>query len=335
MSATETPEIGTLAPQDPRTLAAAGETAGAAVAAQAQALIAARYTMALQRPRNWEQVRVDLLKECKRPSFAETAWYRKPVGNGVEGLSIRFAEAAVKAMRNVFVDTISVFDSAEIRILRTSVTDLESNVAYSLDTTIEKTVERRKVKDGDIVLRERINSVGEKVYIIQAIEDQLLNKQGALISKAMRGCVLRILPGDIADECETEILKTRQSKVAKDPDAYKRQIIDGFVSIGVTADQLQEYVGHPLDTLVPAEILALQATYQAIKDSETTWKSVMEAKEEGKVVDAVRKQEERLKTKVAQPQAGAAASAQSQASTSKPAAGDGTLGLDPKGADKK
>jgi len=68
---------------------AAQETASAYVAAQAKAVVEARYVMALRRPRQWDQVRQDLLKECKRPSFAnnKSAYYRKPIGDGVEGLA--------------------------------------------------------------------------------------------------------------------------------------------------------------------------------------------------------------------------------------------------------
>lgn len=284
-----------------------GETAASAVAAQAQAAIAARYTMALNRPRNWEQVRVDLLRECERSSFADAAWYRKPVGQGIEGLSIRFVEAALRAMRNVYVETMTVFDDREKRIVRVSVTDLESNVTYPRDITLDKTVERRKVQRGDTVLRERINKQGETVYVVEATEDQLLNKELAQVSKAMRTCGLRLVPGDIQDECVAAILKTRESDLKKDPDAYKRRIIDAFVGVGVSPDNLAEYVGHPLEALVPAEILALQATYQAIKDGETTWKSVIEAKEAGEVDAAVTAQAEKLKAKVAGKDAQAAA----------------------------
>ena len=55
------------------------ETASAAVAAQSKAMVEARYIMAMQRPRNWDQVRQDLIKECRRPSFAhnKSAFYRK------------------------------------------------------------------------------------------------------------------------------------------------------------------------------------------------------------------------------------------------------------------
>ena len=56
------------------------DTAATAVAAQAKALVEARYIMALRRPRDMDVVREKMLKECMRPSFAAVARYVKPIG---------------------------------------------------------------------------------------------------------------------------------------------------------------------------------------------------------------------------------------------------------------
>ena len=48
-----------------------GETAVSAVAALAEANVKARYAMALRRPRDLDEVREKILKECRRPGFAE------------------------------------------------------------------------------------------------------------------------------------------------------------------------------------------------------------------------------------------------------------------------
>jgi hypothetical protein len=45
----------------------ATETASSFVAAQAKALVEARYVIALRQPRNWDQVRQDILRDCRRP----------------------------------------------------------------------------------------------------------------------------------------------------------------------------------------------------------------------------------------------------------------------------
>lgn len=258
------------------------DTASTAVAAQAKALVEARYIMALRRPRDMDVVREKMLKECCRPSFAAVARYVKPIGQDrakwPAGPSIRFAEAAVRNMGNVTVETMTVYDDREKRIVRVMVTDLEANVPYSQDITIAKTIERRKTKEGDTVISTRTNSYGDKVYILEATDDDIINKQQALISKAIRTQGLRLIPGDIIDECMDQVLVTQSNADAEDPDAAKRKLFDAFGALGVRAEQIKEYIGHDAASLSPKELADLRALYAAIRDGEATWRDVMETK---------------------------------------------------------
>lgn len=258
------------------------ETASTAAAAQAKAMVEARYTLAQYRPRNWDQVRQDTLRECRRPSFAhnKSAYYRKPIGDGVEGLGIRFVEVALRCMTNVLVETSMVFEDDTKEIHRVSVTDLESNLTYPLDVRVSKTVERSKPMDDGSYISVRKNSRKNNVYTVPATEDDLLNKRMAQISKAIRTLGLRIIPGDIQDEAEYLIKKVRLDEAAKDPDAERKRVADVFSTISVKVGDLEEYLGHGLDACSPAELVDLRGIYGAIKDGEATWKSVMENKAE-------------------------------------------------------
>jgi hypothetical protein len=258
------------------------ETASSAVAAQAKAMIEARYIMAIRRPRDMDVVREKMLKECKRPSFAAVARYQKPIGRDQSkwptGPSIRFAESAIRNMTNITVEVMTVYDDREKRIVRVTVTDLEANVPYFQDVTITKTIERRQSKDGDTVLRTRTNSYGDTLYILEATDDDIINKQQALISKAMRTIGLRLIPGDIVDECMEAVIETQRNADAEDPDAAKRKLFDAFGQLGVRAEQIKDYLGHDAATLAPKELTELRALYAAIRDGEATWRDVMEAK---------------------------------------------------------
>lgn len=264
------------------TTMAVRETSSAAVAAQARAMVESRYVMALQRPRNWDQVRQDLMRECRRPSFAnnKSAYYKKPIGNGVEGLGIRFVEVALRCMKNVLVETTMIFEDETKEVHRVSVTDLESNLTYPLDVRVSRTVERSKPMDDGSYLSVRKNSNNRNVYTVTATDDDLLNKRAAQISKAIRTLGLRIIPGDMQDEAESIIKAVRLDEAARDPDAERKRIADSFGEIGVKAADLTEYLGHSLDTCSPAELVNLRGLYGAIRDGETTWKSVMEEKAE-------------------------------------------------------
>jgi hypothetical protein len=259
-------------------LARSPETAATASAAHATALVQARYVVALKNPRDMDAVREKLLKECRRPGFAAVARYVKPIGKGIVGPSIRFAEAAIRCMTNVNVQTTVLFDDREKRIVQVEVSDLEANVPYTSSVTIEKTVERRQKKPTDTVIRERVNSKGDLVYIIEATEDDILNKQNALVSKAIRTNALRLVPGDIIEECMDQVVVTQEKADAKDPDAAKRQVFDAFNALGIKTEDLKKWLGHDGTTLTPKEIADLRALHAAIKDGETSWREAMDAK---------------------------------------------------------
>lgn len=264
---------------DGRTMEVRAETAATAIAEQARAAVQARYIMALQRPRDWDVVRQRLMRECDRPGFAEVARYAKPVGGGsVEGLSIRFAEAALRCLTNCLPEVSVVYEDEAKRIVRVALTDLEANLTYSKDLVVEKVVERSRPKDGQAILAERVNSHGKKVFLVQATEDELANKQAALESKALRGHVLRVLPGDIADEAEERIFQTLKKQAQKDPAAERKRIIDAFGQVGVPVEQLKEYVGKPFEQLSPAELVELRTVHSSVKNGEARWSELLEAR---------------------------------------------------------
>lgn len=256
----------------------ATETASSFVAAQAKALVEARYVIALRQPRNWDQVRQDILRDCRRPAFAhnKSAYYKKPIGAGVEGLGIRFVEVALRNMRNILVETNMIYEDVEKEVQRVTVTDLESNITYPLDVRVSKTVERSKPMDDGSYISMRTNSQGRKTYTVPGTDDDLLNKRAALISKAIRTLGLRIIPGDIQDEAEETIKSIRMDSAAKDPDGERKKIVDAFGELNVRAGDLIAYLGCPLEQCSPAQIVGLRGLYGAIKDGETTWREVID-----------------------------------------------------------
>lgn len=258
------------------------ETASTAIAAQSKAMVESRYIMAMRNPRNWDAVRQDLIKECRRPSFAhnKSAFYNKPIGQGVEGLGIRFVEVALRCMRNVLVETTMIFEDETKEVHRVSVTDLEANITYPLDVRVSKTVERSKPNSDGTYLSVRKNSYGKDTYTLIGTDDDLLNKRGALISKAIRTLGLRIIPGDLCDEAEEIIKKIRLDKAAEDPDAERKRIVDAFDGIGVSATDLIGYLGHDIAKCSPAQLVTLRGIYGAIRDGEATWTTVMQNKAE-------------------------------------------------------
>lgn len=261
-----------------QSLARLAETSSVALAEQAKAAVQARYIVAMQRPRELRRTRDALLADCKRPAFAEAAIYNKPVGDGVEGPSIRFAEAAARAMGNIYADVATIYDDREKRIVRVSATDLEANVTYPMDITIAKTVERSKPQEGRKVLMVRKNSKGRDVYTIEATDDEILDRERSLASKALRTCILRLVPGDISEEAIEQCYRTRDEEMRKDLPGARRKMVGAYQSLDVTEAQLAEYLGHAISDTTAEELAALRGLYQALKDKETTWAEALDAK---------------------------------------------------------
>lgn len=258
------------------------ETASTAMAAQAKAMVEARYIMALRTPRNWDEVRQKIIRECNRFSFADnkSVYYVKPIGDGVEGLGIRFVETAIRHMGNVLVESTMIFEDDNKEIHRVTVGDLEGNTTYWTDVIATKTVERSRPLDDGSYISVRKNSRNKNVYTVPANDDDMLTKRGALISKSIRSQGERLIPGDIKDEAISIIKAVRLAKINKDPEGERKRIADAFIEIGVKVRDLQDYLGHTLDTCSPAELVSLRGIYGAIRDGEATWKSVMDNAQE-------------------------------------------------------
>jgi len=271
-----------------KALTRTGETTQTALAAAAQATVNARYIMAMQRPRSWDDVRVRILNECKRRGFAEVARYAKPIGQDKSkwprGPSIRFAEACLRYAGNLGVETVTAYEDRSKRMLRVTASDYETNAHVSHDITIEKTVERRNAKDR-VIVGERANSYGDKVYIVEATEDDLLNKQNAAVSKAARNGILRLIPGDIVEEAMSAVTQTLNAEATKDPAGEKKRVCDAFATLGVMPKDLADYLGHSLDAVQPAELVDLREIFATMRDGETTWAAVIEAKNGARASD--------------------------------------------------
>ena len=256
-----------------------GDLSARAMAKQAEAQIQARYIMAMQNRRDIMRVRAVLLKDCERPLFAQKAIYNKPVGKGIEGPSIRLAEAAARAMTNILADVASIYDDDKKRIVRVVACDLETNVTHTKDVTINKTVERSRPMEGRKVLSQRINSSGKPVFVIEATDDEILDREGALASKAMRTCLLRLIPGDILEEAIQRCYETQSKKDAEDPDGARKAMCDAFAGLGVTVEQIAAYLGHAVDHIDLKETKQLRGLYNAIKDGEASWAEAIAAKD--------------------------------------------------------
>lgn len=324
-----------------------------AAEAEVRAMVQARVFTALQMKRVPFHVRSKILEACARPTFAETAMYRKPVGKKdgqmqyAEGPSIRFAEEAYRSLGNLWSSLTVQFENADKRVLRFDLMDLESNNTDSHIITVPKTVERSFLKDGQVPISSRQNSRGRIVYLVEATDDDLQVKQGAMVAKARRDAILRALPSDMKEDAIEAIKKTLAKRDSADPQAALKRIMDAFqMDLRILPDQIEKYLGHEIAVITPAEIQSLRGVYTAIKDGDTTWAEVLKAVEEdregtikGNADKAQAKQDERAaakakgspaeQAKAKAAEAGAKMGAQpTEAPAQTPSTANGTLDLE-------
>ncbi len=258
--------------------------ASIAAAEAAKARVQAAYIVAMKRPRNQMESRDRILNACKRPAFAERVEYAKPVsGKKVRGPSVRFAELAIREWGNCLTETQVFYEDINVKRIRMTVTDLETNSSHSKEITVQKTVERKKIFEDREVLGHRRNTSNELVYIVKATDDEIYNKEAALISKALRNEGLRLIPSDIIDEAIEIARKTLLKRDEEDPERERKKIFDSFSEIGISPKELMKYIGHERDKLSPVELQDLRAVYRAIRDGDAKWEDyITENNEEQK-----------------------------------------------------
>jgi hypothetical protein len=254
-----------------------------AMAEAAKARIQAAYLMALKKPRSEDEARIRILEACRRPEFAARVEYNKPISGtkGIKGPSIRFAETALRLWGNIESDIQVIYDDDKIRRVKVRLTDLQTNASYTKELSVKKTVERKSTKgrDASEIYGERLNSWGEKVYIVAATDDEMLTKESALISKAIRTEGLRLIPSDIIDDALATARETISKHDAQDPAAAKKRLFDSFAGIGVRPKEIEKYLKHSIDTISPAELQDLRGVYQAIKEGDATWADYVQTDE--------------------------------------------------------
>lgn len=267
-------------PQEQRLAPVVKDSMSAALATQAQTEVLASYKMALERPRDLDNMRFRLLQACGKSFFAATALYVVPRGGKeIVGLSVRFAEECLRYYGNVRTTRMVTYDDPDERRVKVRVMDLETNTVLEEDFAIEKTIERKELKRGQVARRTRTNSYGDTVFLVEATEEELAQKESSKAARVWRNLVLKLMPSWILDEARGAVNDTRKAEVKKDPDAVRRKVFDGFAGRGVLPDALKEYLGRPeIGQPTEDELLELSGLLSALREGDVTWEEALAQK---------------------------------------------------------
>lgn len=249
----------------------------------AQAEQLGRVQLALAIPRNWDEVRGLLLNDCKDPGFASEAIFVRPGDPPVKGLSIRFAERARQHMRNIEESTTPEFNDERESSYTLTVTDLETNSKISETFTVSKVTNKHQnnVSDDDVILEEKTTQRGQ-VFVVEATEEEVAARRGVIRSKVRRQLLLGLLPAEIRNQCLEQCIETMSSTVKTDPNAAKN-ILQEFLTLGIDAADLKEYLGRPLSGATEDDLVELRTVLAAVRQGEVRWDQAVASKKQVKL----------------------------------------------------
>jgi hypothetical protein len=204
--------------------------------------------MARKFPRDEQAAMAKILRACERPALAEAAIYAYPKGTTtVTGPSIRLAEAIAQAWGNLQFGVRELSRSGAESTAQAVAWDLESNtraekifqVPHTLHT---KTGDRRLTDPRDIY--------------------EMVANQGA---RRLRACILSLIPGDVVDAAVSQCEKTEDSKSAPLEQRITK-MVEEFGKIGVTTQDLENKLKHPIKSTSAAEVKSLGRVLLTIQD---------------------------------------------------------------------
>lgn len=256
-----------------------------AAAESAKAQIQCAYMMALQCPRSYFAAEQAVVKACENPLFAEKVEYKLPRGGTtISGPTIRLAELIRREWRNIFTTERVMHDDERQMIVQVTAMDLETNSIETAEVVIPKTVERRYVKDGQEIISKRENSLGKKVYTVRATDSEVDMMRKAMISKALRNAIFRLVPAELVQIAIATARQTIQTADAKDPKEAIRRLIFCFEEQGVSIDKIEKEIGHTLEKANTADVKKLRGLYKQMLNG-ASWDDLTNPEPQNAAID--------------------------------------------------
>ena len=256
-----------------------------AAAESAKAQIQCAYMMALQCPRSYFAAEQAVVKACENPLFAEKVEYKLPRGGTtISGPTIRLAELIRREWRNIFTTERVMHDDERQMIVQVTAMDLETNSIETAEVVIPKTVERRYVKDGQEIISERENSLGKKVYTVRATDSEVDMTRKAMISKALRNAIFRLVPAELVQVALATARQTIARADAADPKDATRRLIVCFEEQGVSIEKIEKFIGHTLEKSTTADVKKLRGLYKQMLNG-ASWDDLTNPEPQNAAID--------------------------------------------------
>jgi DNA-binding FadR family transcriptional regulator len=233
--------------QQTTTKALANTDQNRAIAEVQAAMIVAR-----SNPRNQVEAMDRILNACTRSSLAATAIYSYARGGtDITGPTIRLAETIAQAWGNVNFGVREIEQREGESTVQSYCWDVETNTRREVTFQVSH---YRHTKQGKKLLTDPRD-------IYEAVANQ-----GA---RRLRACILAVIPGDVVEAAVNQCETTLHATADVTPDGVKK-LVDAFAAIGVTKEQLEARIQRRIDSIQPAQVVAIRKIYVSIKDGLST-----------------------------------------------------------------
>ena len=210
--------------------------------------VQASLVIAKKFPRDTQKAVDNIIKECMRPTLAESAEYAFPRGGQtVTGPSIRLAESIARCWGNMDYGMRELEQGDGESQVEAYAWDVETNTRARRVFTVKHV---RHTRQGQYELKDP-----RDIY-------ELTANQGA---RRMRACILELIPGDVVDTALNQVGITLQSTAEVTPEAIQK-MIEVFSSFGVTEEMISNKYNKKLIALLPAEFVDLKRIYAGLRD---------------------------------------------------------------------
>jgi len=252
--------------------------------------------MAKKFPRDERQVFSDVVSDMGRKTMALSATYKyKRGGTEIKGPSVKLARAIARRWGNLRWGTEVIGDDGEHVTIESFAWDVQDHNKKTMQDRFSKLVQR-KVTDAN----------GEQItkWVVPDERDlrELINRRAAINE---RNCMLQIFPADLVEVAMTAARNTVENQI-DDPKKEEKRLVLEFRKLGVSAKQLNDYVGS--ETWGIQDIADLQEVLTSIQEGNSSrdeyfrMEGAAEKKAtESKVKSTILAKAEEIKTKASGP----------------------------------
>lgn len=189
-----------------------------------------------------------ILNACTRPTLANAAVYTySRGGSDVSGPSIRLAEAMAQAWGNIQFGIRELDQRHGESTVQAFAWDVETNTRLEVTFQVPHI---RYTRSGTKRLEDP-----RDVY-------EMVANQGA---RRLRACILGVIPGDVTEAAVAQCEKTMHTTADTSEEAQGK-IVEAFSSFGVTKAQIEKRIQRRIDSIQPAQVVALKKIYASLRD---------------------------------------------------------------------